>query len=258
MDNVMMKAAAITNLFPQIGELFISSKLKRLSAKQLQALTYLFEIPKKRKYLLKSKEGKLELLTGGYYKIATMTEFYDDIDPFIIKIYEGLQFSVLNPRPEPNVRLLQECATIAYRELFDENPSAYFQISSWIAVKMEAYFREYMLYMQSQELKPHRFDICCEFEEKNTPFEPFDCPICQEEINEKSNCVETNCKHKYCGTCIDLQIRTSSTKREKVHPTCALCRTPINKLNFKSYDIGESIHNKYISEDRLFVTIIDL
>ena len=142
MDITMMKVAAITNMFPQVGDLFISSKLKRLSTKQLQALAYLFEIPNNRKHMLRSKEGKLQMLTDAYYKIATMGGAEDDIHEFIIKIYKGLQFSVLNPRPEPNVRLLQECAKIAYTELFDEKPSAYLQITSWIAAKMEVYFRE--------------------------------------------------------------------------------------------------------------------
>jgi hypothetical protein len=259
MDETMMEVAAITQMFPQIGDLFIETRLKRLTSKQLQAITYLFIFPNNKKHCLKNKQGRIEILKDVYYKYSTEDKYSNNIRPYLIKVYEGVQFSALNPNPNPDTILLRECATIAYRELFTKNPVSYYQISSWIAEKIENYFRDYYqycLFMESQEFtqtpqEPHTFDILC-FAHTTTSYTqdtsiPFDCPICQEEINEQSECVITNCNHKYCTSCITNQLEAASTKEEYNHPKCALCRSPMNELSFSSHDKAKSIHEKYIN-----------
>lgn len=261
MDETIMEVAAITQMFPQIGDLFIESRLKRLTAKQLQALTYLFIFPDNKKHLLRNKEGRIEILKDVYYKYSIEDKYNNNIRPYIIKVYEGVQFNALNPHATPNTTLLRECATIAYTELFTKNPISYYQISSWIAERIENYFRDYYqycLFIESQEFtqtpqEPHTFDILCFASTQrvytlDTTTTTFYCPICQEEIHEESQCVTTNCNHKYCASCITNQLEAASKKEEHTHPTCAMCRSPINELNFNSYDKAKPIHEKYISD----------
>lgn len=256
MDKVMMKVTAITSIFPQMGDLFIKSKLKKLSSKQLQVLLYLFEIPPSKKYLMSCKDGRLELLTDCYYNIISSQENNEELNNYVIKIYNDLQFDAMNPLSVPNIKFLRQCADLAYTITWE--PTLYFQISSWIAEKMEAYHRDYLKFLQENEYRSHRFDIFCCVEQTDEPYEPFDCPICQEEITEQANCVKINCKHQFCTTCIEGQLEAASKKRVKIDPTCAMCRSPISDIYFNSYALAEPIHEKYIHKDRVLMILSNM
>jgi hypothetical protein len=261
MDDVMMKVVAITQIFPDVGTLFINSKLQRISTKHLQVLTYLFEIPKNKKHLLKSKKSKIQLLTECYYSFATTNKYDEEIRSHLTKIYQGLMFNPFEPNQEPNTRLLRQCADLVYTEMTD-NSSLYFQITTWIARKIEEFHTSRLNFLKSQEFVPHMFDIFCIVQDPSEAQEEMqnqnqenECPICQEEITNQANWVETICHHKFCQTCIAGQLEAASKVEQFREPTCALCRTPMATLYFNNYKVAEPIHNKYMVEENLLMTV---
>jgi hypothetical protein len=130
-------------------------------------------------------------------------------------------------------------------------------MTSWISQQIERYYTDYTSFKKSQEFTPHRFDLFCCVEENDEEYAPFECVICQETIEIQSKSIQLGCKHKFCNTCIDLQLDTASKVREFKEPTCALCRAPIKDLYFKNYDVGVSIYEKYIMKDRILMNLID-
>lgn len=266
MDDIVMKSTAITQVFPQLGNIFIASKLKNLNSKQLQVLTYLFEIPKNKKHLLKSRENTISLLTDCYFSFVTTNQYDIEIRYHLTEIYQSFIFNPFEPNQEPNTRLLRECADLVYTQM--ENSSAlYFQITTWIARKIEEFHTSRLSYFKSQEFVPHRFDIFCLVqdpeEEKQEQQEQqgdsiYECPICQEEITDNSRCIQTGCNHKFCETCITRQLDVTSKIVEFRKPTCAMCRRPMDELYFNSYDVAQTIHNKYVLEERLLMSLFTI
>ena len=77
----------------------------------------------------------------------------------------------------------------------------------------------------------------------NISRQPVECSICMN-IHDKKNIVETNCKHKFCGTCIitSLQHRL----------TCPLCRTGVTEIYYNRkmkrsyfYEMFRLVRNTY-------------
>ena len=67
-----------------------------------------------------------------------------------------------------------------------------------------------------------------------------DCPLCYDELT--GNCVELNCGHKYCNTCIS---RYFDTLRRTEEPRCCLCRSDINCMIFDTEDKRKNIADTY-------------
>ena len=259
LDDHIMQVVAITSKFPFMKNLCIKKELENLTFIELKALSYKFDSPKENKKYMKYKNSLLWLLTKYYYDISKNDNdySYNLLNPYLVRLYSEFQFNLLNPLRTPDISLLKRCADIVYEHLPDEN-SHYFRMSSWISLRVEDYYRDYTEYMKSQESKPHRFDIfSCVQEQLDEPYESFDCPICQEDIGDKNVCIELGCKHKFCSGCITMQLDTASKTREFKHPNCAMCRAPITDLYFKSYSVGESIHEKYIDDSRFLINLVD-
>ena len=66
-----------------------------------------------------------------------------------------------------------------------------------------------------------------------------DCPICMCEILDGC-AVRMNCRHTYCGMCIENMVR----KLDKRQPfRCAMCRTSITTIDFQSEDVMIDVMN---------------
>jgi hypothetical protein len=76
--------------------------------------------------------------------------------------------------------------------------------------------------------------ICMEEREEQT------CCICMEET-EKTNFIELNCLHKFCGLCIK---KTLDTYKKTDTPTCPICRQDIIniKVEINNYQLLKNSH----------------
>ena len=75
------------------------------------------------------------------------------------------------------------------------------------------------------------------------PVETSDCPICMEPIGT-TNCVNTECRHKFCLTC----FVTHCSQNNK----CPLCRTEIegaSETDWKTRYSNLADYTRYIEED---------
>jgi len=95
-------------------------------------------------------------------------------------------------------------------------------------------------FIENINIEPRKFDINMvealpeysdsDSDSYSTSDKANDCPICYE-AHTPSNLITTNCNHTFCSPCVirsfEVVLKTSSK-----HPTCAMCREPINKLTF--------------------------
>jgi len=80
-----------------------------------------------------------------------------------------------------------------------------------------------------------------EQEEPEQDEEPETCPICLDNMGGEE-CVELNCNHKVCNTCI---TRYLDTLRPNQLPVCSLCRTGINCMMFSNEAARKLVDDKY-------------
>jgi len=260
LDEKILNVVAITNIFPFLKELCIRKELELLTVNELKVLSYKFEGSDSNKKYLKHKAGLIKLLSCYYYEISKRanTQNLMILQPVITKIYMEFQFDIRTPNRVPDSSALRRCADIAYENL-PEQRLEYFKMTTWISQQIENHYRDYTEFLKSQEFTPHRFEILTLIQEQqNEDYTNFECPICQEDIESKNKCVELGCKHKYCTSCIGMQLKTASEVKTLSHPNCAMCRAPITDLYFNDYFEGEAIHNKYTKKDRSLLILIDL
>lgn len=66
-----------------------------------------------------------------------------------------------------------------------------------------------------------------------------ECPICYEAI-ECDKFTKTNCNHEFCYNCITTHLKS---QMNICRPCCAMCRTEINKVEFKSHEQFNNFNN---------------
>jgi len=81
-----------------------------------------------------------------------------------------------------------------------------------------------------------------ELQEKKT-----ECPICLSHDIKCINTITTNCRHTYCSPCLQGYFK-SLNQQHTEEPKCALCRTKMCSLEFKSVELHNEITDKYIDE----------
>jgi len=250
----IMTVVAITEKFPFLKDLCIRKELELLTLTELKALSYRFE-----RYgeMPKNKAGLIKSLTRKYYHyfIEKAVKYGHLVEPYLIKIYKEFQFDIRTPNRVPDSSALRRCADIAYENL-PEDRVEYFKMTTWISQQIERHYKDYVDFKKSQEFTPHRFEIqvciCSSYEED------YQCPICLEEFTDEG--VKLDCDHKYCTTCIELQLKTASKAKNFCHPNCAMCRAPIKDMWFYADDYGDSyadyVHAKYIKKDKPLINWI--
>jgi len=77
--------------------------------------------------------------------------------------------------------------------------------------------------------------------EQDEDEEPETCPICLDNMGGEE-CVELNCKHKVCNTCI---TRYLDTLRPNQSPVCSMCRAGINCMMFSNEAARKIVDDKY-------------
>jgi hypothetical protein len=66
-----------------------------------------------------------------------------------------------------------------------------------------------------------------------------ECPICYNEIN-KTNCMQLNCSHEFCTTCIKNMIdKCNENPNPNIPLSCALCRSEIKEIVTSNIKIKE-------------------
>ena len=80
-----------------------------------------------------------------------------------------------------------------------------------------------------------------EQDEEDEEEEPESCPICLDNMGGEE-CVELNCKHKVCNTCI---TRYLDTLRPNQSPVCSMCRAGINCMMFSNEAARKIVDDKY-------------
>ena len=260
LDDRILNVVAITNIFPFLKDLCIRKELELLTVNELKVLSYKFEVSDSSKKYLKYKTGLIKLLTSYYYEISKRDNWDNQtlLEKYLINIYMEFQFDIRNPNRFPDLRTLRRCADIAYENLSEQRVE-YFKMTSWISQQVDRYYKEYTEFLKSQEFTPHRFEIFAFIQEqRDEDHTNFECPICHEDVADKNKCVELGCNHKYCTTCIGMQIKTASEVKTLSHPNCAMCRAPITDLYFNDYFEGNAIHSKYIKKNQPLLNLIQL
>jgi len=74
-----------------------------------------------------------------------------------------------------------------------------------------------------------------------------ECPICLSHDIKCINKITTNCQHTYCSPCLQGYFKSLNQKHTE-EPKCALCRTKMCSLEFKSVELHNEITDKYIDE----------
>jgi hypothetical protein len=68
--------------------------------------------------------------------------------------------------------------------------------------------------------------------------EQCECCICMDK-KEGENICQFNCGHTFCVTCVDTSLKTFKDRNKDV--ICALCRTEVTKITFKTQENKDKI-----------------
>ena len=88
-------------------------------------------------------------------------------------------------------------------------------------------------FIENIDIEPRKFDINmveASVDKANDSTKANDCPICYE-AHTPEKIITTNCNHTFCSPCLVRSFEVL-LKTSRNHPTCAMCREPINKLTF--------------------------
>ena len=90
-----------------------------------------------------------------------------------------------------------------------------------------------------------KFKIKCTIlQEQEQDQQQEECAICFENT-ASTNMLTTGCNHDFCVSCIAKYFKYLSKKSNKEHPSCALCRKPIQNLIMETKENYDYITNRF-------------
>jgi len=241
----MLKAVAVTTMFPFIGSTYIEYQLSNHSFDELRALRYKFSISENIKKLVKTKKGIIKYLIVGYREMGTNTSIYTNyIAPIVRRFYNNYAFNNRNPDVLPDSDSITNFAETV-NTLFPDRPSYFVDILSWHTIQMGNYFDAKQRYELS--LQPHKFNILTIVSPVGENTCLIECPICYNEEVTEACSAKMTCGHSYCVTCMENYLESKSNERKlDVLLQCGMCRKEITDIHFKDGEKAEEINKKYV------------
>ena len=247
-DNNILRAVALTSMFPSISSIYIEHILTNCSHIGLRVLRYKFKLSENAKKLVKTKRGLVEYLTLGYKNMGRNIDTHETyIRPIVQSINREVEFIPEQPNLLPSNEVLEFANIVKdiLKNKYPNMPDYSCQIFSWHTNKLNQYNvdkNNYLLHKQ-----PHKFNVNIVVSPLTNLDKEFDCPICYQEQIEPICSVKMSCRHSYCTKCMDYYFDNKSNETSaRVIVCCGICREEIKELSFKDGEKAEIIAKKYI------------
>jgi hypothetical protein len=241
----ILKAVAISKMFPFVGNKFIKRKLLLCSREDLKVLTYKFTLTALDREMLKTREGIMEWLTRKYSNTP-----YPYILPYYEQIVDSYRFHPDRSLMSYHMTYVNTEFLVSVRRLFPLTPEYALHIMNWHNQMLRDVRNEQGESISTMIREPmaitRKFRILTSVTEVVPEDRNFDCPICySDEITQECS-AQMNCGHTYCTDCMENYLENKSKDNKSCGLTCGMCREAIKTIQFKDRERANAIQSKYM------------